>query len=145
MAEDGDGGGFVLTWSKIVSVAPNSVRGLLTSPVTWILGLVYELAVGGAVNATASVLSLVFEAFTLAATAPQTAAAAVLDIGAAAGRSLLDFVGVVASMVQGLMLAAGPAAPVVLVAAALAVTWLLATVLDVVTAGTASSLLKRFR
>jgi hypothetical protein len=144
MAEDGDDGGFVLTWDAIVSVAPDSVRGLLTNPVTWVLGILYELVVGGAVDAAAAVLSLVTEAFALAATAPQTAAAAVITIGTDAAGAVFELIGTVATSVQGLVSVAGPAAPVVLVLVALAMMWLLVTVIDLLTAGTLTSLLERF-
>lgn len=107
-------------WIKSLPYS-DQIVAFLKDPRTWVVGIVYEILVGGVLDLAAGLLGNFQSVFTLVSGIPLNVAGIVLSAFGAAGDAILAIVDVVARLASSLIVAAGPFAPIVLALLVLAI------------------------
>ncbi|AUV80654.1 hypothetical protein C2R22_02445 [Salinigranum rubrum] len=92
----------------------DQIVAFLKDPRTWVVGIVYELLVGGVLDLAAGVLGNLQTVFGLVTGIPLDVAGIVISGFGAAGDAVLGMIEIVADVVTSLIISTGPFAPVVL-------------------------------
>lgn len=100
-------------WIKALPYS-NQIVAFLSDPRTWVVGIVYEVFVGGLLDLAAGVLGNLQTVFGLLAGIPLDVAGIVSTAFGAAGAAVLTVFDVVASIASTLIATAGPFGPILL-------------------------------
>lgn len=120
-APDGDGGGvFNVYWGNLVGV-PQSIRKFATAPVSFILGALLSVLVGGIETVIAAFLRAFGALANAFVAVPRSAARILQQAGGSTGDTLLSAITGVLGTFEGAAASAGPLAPL-LAGVALALT-----------------------
>jgi hypothetical protein len=111
----GGGGGSLPSFSDLLKGFTDNfgaAKSLLKDPKTYIVGVIFEVFIGGFLDLLAEAVGLVLGAFGIAAEAPLLLARSALGAFGGVGDAILSMVAGTIGAVTDLVVAAGPAGPI---------------------------------
>lgn len=110
-AGDGDSGVLSVYWGDVIGV-PEPIRKFAIAPVSFILGALFDVFIGGLETVVEAFIDAITSVFEAVASIPESAESLLLDAGGGIGDVILDVLNGMFSTFIEAFSAAGPGAPI---------------------------------